>query len=360
MSGAPAPSPGEELFTVAGATKRFPLRHGFGRTQTMTAVDDVTLVVRSSRTLALVGESGSGKSTVGKLLLGLLEPDAGEVSFQGDPIRTLPPRRRDEFRRSLQIVFQNPFRSFSPMLTLGGSLRDALRLRRLPKAAYAAEIATLLARVHLPPELARRYPSEVSGGQLQRVGIARAIATGPKAVFLDEPTSALDVSLCGQIVNLLLELQSERELGYVLVSHDLRLVEAMADDVIVMYLGHVMEEGPADIVLNDPVHPYTLALLAAAHAKRTGEKDDHPARIQGEVLALPSDYRGCKLVHRCPFAQQLCQEPQELRAFAGRRVRCRRAEEVKEIVAGLLPEQRPAQARSHRTLPSSDEPELPR
>jgi oligopeptide transport system ATP-binding protein len=353
VSGVLLPSARDDLLTLVRATKRFPLRHGLGHAQMMTAVDDVTLAVRAARTLALVGESGSGKSTIGRLLLGLLEPDDGQVSFRGEQIRTLPRARRDDFRRSVQIVFQNPFRAFSPMLTLGGSIRDALRLRRLPKAAQAAEVASLLGRVHLPADIAGRYPTEVSGGQLQRVSIARALAPGPEALFLDEPTSALDVSLRGQIVNLLLEIQAEHELGYLVVSHDLRLVEAMAHDVVVMYLGHVMEEGPAEIILADPVHPYTLALLASAHAKRVGDKGEHPSSLRGEVVPLPSDYRGCKLIHRCPFAQPACQQPQELREFAGRLVRCRRAEEVKGIVAGLLFEEQHARGSSPESAPSA-------
>jgi peptide/nickel transport system ATP-binding protein len=296
----------------------------------MTAVDDVSFDVHAGRTLALVGESGSGKSTVGKLMLDLLAPDAGDVRFEGQSLRSLSRSRRRDFRRSVQIVFQNPFRSFSPMLTIGGSIRDALRLRRLPHDQQDDEVAQLLADVQLARELSGRYPNEVSGGQLQRVGIARAIATDPRVIFIDEPTSALDVSLRGQIVNLLLDLQNDRELAYVLVSHDLRLVATMAQEIVVMYLGHVMEHGPAELILERPTHPYTQALLAAAHAKSTGVRTDDATALRGEVVALPSTFRGCKLIHRCPFAQPACGEAQVLRQFEGRLVRCRRAEEVYE------------------------------
>jgi oligopeptide/dipeptide ABC transporter ATP-binding protein len=319
------------VLSAVGLTKLFPLRQGLGARTTMTAVDDVSFDIHAGRTLALVGESGSGKSTVGKLMLDLLAPDDGEVSFEGQSLRSLPRSRRRDFRRSVQIVFQNPFRSFSPMLTIGGSIRDALRLRRLPRDQQDDEVAQLLADVQLARELSGRYPNEVSGGQLQRVGIARAIATNPQVIFIDEPTSALDVSLRGQIVNLLLDLQNERELAYVLVSHDLRLVATMAQEIVVMYLGHVMEHGPAELILERPTHPYTLALLAAAHAKSTGVRTDDVTALRGEVVALPSTFRGCKLIHRCPFAQPACSEPQVLRQFEGRLVRCRRAEEIREI-----------------------------
>ncbi len=327
----------QPLLSARGLTKLFPLRHGLGGRTTATAVDDVSFDIRPGRTVALVGESGSGKSTVGKLMLDLLAPDAGDVQFEGQPLRALSRAKRRDFRRSVQIVFQNPFRSFSPMLTVGGSLRDALRLRRLPKEQQRQEIAQLLTDVHLPPDLAARYPNEVSGGQLQRIGIARAIATNPRAIFIDEPTSALDVSLRGQIVNLLLDLQGQRELAYVLVSHDLRLVAAMAEEMVVMYLGHVMEHGPAARILERPTHPYTLALLAAAHAKSAGVRADSRTSLHGEVVAVPSEYRGCKLIHRCPFAQPACGEPQTLREFDGRLVRCRRAEEVREVALASSP-----------------------
>jgi peptide/nickel transport system ATP-binding protein len=327
----------QPVLSARGLTKLFPLRHGLGGHTTATAVDDVSFDIRAGRTVALVGESGSGKSTVGKLMLDLLAPDGGVVQFEGEPLRSLSRARRRDFRRSVQIVFQNPFRSFSPMLTIGGSLRDALRLRRLPKEQQRHEIAQLLTDVHLPPDLAGRYPNEVSGGQLQRIGIARAIATNPRAIFIDEPTSALDVSLRGQIVNLLLDLQTDRGLSYVLVSHDLRLVATMTQEIVVMYLGHVMEHGPAERILERPTHPYTLALLGAAHAKSTGVRAENATSLRGEVVALPSEYRGCKLVHRCPFAQPACREPQVLREFDGRLVRCRRAEQVREVTAAASP-----------------------
>jgi oligopeptide transport system ATP-binding protein len=319
------------VLSAVGLTKLFPLRQGIGGRTTTTAVDAVSFDIRPGRTLALVGESGSGKSTIGKLMLDLMSPDDGEVRFEGQSLRSLSRARRRDFRRSVQIVFQNPFRSFSPMLTIGGSVCDALRLRRLSRHERDDEVAQLLSDVQLSPDLAVRYPNEVSGGQLQRIGIARAIATDPRAIFIDEPTSALDVSLRGQIVNLLLDLQKARGLSYVLVSHDLRLVATMAQEIVVMYLGHVMEHGPAELILDRPTHPYTIALLTDAHVKSTGIRTEDATPLRGEVVALPSEYRGCKLIHRCPFAQPPCNEPQVLREFDGRLVRCRRAEEVREV-----------------------------
>jgi peptide/nickel transport system ATP-binding protein len=340
------------VLSAVGLKKLFPLRHGLGgRTTTTTAVDDVSFEVRPGRTLALVGESGSGKSTVGRLMLDLIAPDGGEVRFEGQSLRSLSRARRRDFRRSVQIVFQNPFRSFSPMLTIGGSMRDALRLRRLSRHQRDDEVAQLLSDVQLPPDVATRYPNEVSGGQLQRIGIARAIATDPHAIFIDEPTSALDMSLRGQIVNLLSDLQEERGLAYVLVSHDLRLVATMAEEIVVMYLGQVMEHGPAALILDRPTHPYTIALLTDAHVKSTGIRTDRARSLSGEVVALPSEHRGCKLIHRCPFAQPPCNEPQVLREFDGRLVRCRRAEEIREVtLAAPRPDARPINERS-RSVP---------
>jgi oligopeptide/dipeptide ABC transporter ATP-binding protein len=313
-------------------TKRFEKRSGLGQTVAVTAVDAVSLAVEPGRTVAVVGESGSGKSTLARLMLGLMAPDAGTVRFRGADVSSLRGETRREFRRSVQMVFQNPLRSFSPMLTLGGTIEDALRLRSaLGARERRAEVGRLLEQVHLPAEFAGRYPAEVSGGQLQRAGIARALAPGPQVVVLDEPTSALDMSLHGQVVNLLLELQAEHGLAYVLISHDLRIVRAMADRVVVMYLGQTMEEGPAGAVLDAAGHPYTLALLAA----EPGAAHRPDLALVGELRPRAAENGGCKLVDRCPFADEPSCEPQRLRDLGGGHlVRCWRAEEIRD---GLRP-----------------------
>jgi oligopeptide/dipeptide ABC transporter ATP-binding protein len=313
--------------------KRFRARQGLGRRSTVAAVDGVSVEVLPGQTVALVGESGSGKSTVGKMLMGLLKPDSGEVRFEGELISSLRREKWDRYRRSSQMVFQNPMRSFSPMLTIGSTLRDALRAREKPERVNAdAEVTNLLARVRLPADFARRYPSQMSGGQLQRVGIARALAPRPRVIFLDEPTSALDVSLHGLIINLLLDLQQEEGLSYILVAHDLRIVRVMAQHVIVMYLGHVMEEGPADDIFNRPHHPYTLALLTAAQLVEHLDTRGVNVVLQGEVTPVPADYSGCKFYNRCPFAMDPCREPQVLTKIGPRHTaRCWRATKVAEM-----------------------------
>jgi peptide/nickel transport system ATP-binding protein len=226
------------------------------------------------------------------------------------------------------MVFQNPLASFNPMLTVGGTIRDAMRLRKdLPSRKSEVEEAGRLAgQVGLEASLLKRYPSEVSAGQLQRASIARALATRPRMVFLDEPTSALDTSGRRQIENLLLTLQQELGLGYVLVSHDFHVIGAMAHHVVVMYLGQTVEEGPAEDVLRQPLHPYTRALVAASDL---GSAKRSRWRIRGELSQLPAGYRGCRLYRRCPHAVSDCQEPQALAAVRGRQsVRFWRALEI--------------------------------
>jgi oligopeptide/dipeptide ABC transporter ATP-binding protein len=227
------------------------------------------------------------------------------------------------------MVFQNPLASFNPMMTIGATLTDAMRLRSdLTQKAKRLEAKQLLGRVGLETDFTHRFPSEMSGGQLQRVGIARALAPNPQVIFLDEPTSALDMSVRGQILNLLLDLQREEGLAYLLVAHDVRVVRAIAHYVLVMYLGQVVEEGPAEEILTHPLHPYTRGLLAATLVGlRDQVQERRRLRVSGEVLQLPPGYVGCKLYRRCPLAQDRCQEePQALQqAASNHAVRCWRA-----------------------------------
>jgi ABC-type oligopeptide transport system ATPase subunit len=244
------------LLEARELTKRFQVRQSWTERISVTAVDRLSFRAEAGRTIALVGESGCGKTTVGKLVLGLMKPDQGAVYFRGRTLEEWAARAPSEYRRAVQMVFQNPLSSFNPMLSIGATLVDSMRLRSdLNRSARRDEAARLLERVGLPKEYAERFPSEMSGGQLQRVGVARALAPNPRMIFLDEPTSALDMSVRGQIMNLLLDLQSEYGLTYLLVSHDLRVVRAMAHYVHVMYLGQVVEEGPVEQVLTHPQHP---------------------------------------------------------------------------------------------------------
>jgi len=324
------------LLEARGLTKRFRVRQSWTKRIVVTAVDEVTFQMGPGRTVAVVGESGCGKTTLGKLLLGLLPPDEGLVYFRG---RSLPDWMSDaplEYRRTVQMVFQNPLASFNPMMTIGSTLTDAMRLRSdLVQQGKRLEAHQLLSRVGLETDFARRFPSEMSGGQLQRVGIARALAPNPQVIFLDEPTSALDMSVRGQILNLLLDLQGEEGLAYLLVAHDVRVVRAIAHYVLVMYLGQVVEEGPAEEILTRPLHPYTRGLLAATLVGvRDHVQETRRLRVSGEVLQLPPGYQGCRLYRRCPLAQGRCQEePQVLQQVASNHaVRCWHARDHGEAI----------------------------
>jgi oligopeptide/dipeptide ABC transporter ATP-binding protein len=322
------------LLEARDLTKRFRVRQSWTRRTVVTAVDGLTFQVQTGRTVALVGESGCGKTTVGKLLLGLMNQDAGMVYFRGRTLLEWMSQTPSEYRHTVQMVFQNPLASFNPMMSIGATLMDAMRLRSdLDHKARRMEVTQLLHRVGLEPDFAQRYPSEMSGGQLQRVGIARALAPNPQVVFLDEPTSALDMSVRGQVINLLLDLQAEDRLAYILVAHDLRVVRAMAHYVLVMYLGQVVEEGPTAEVLTHPLHPYTQGLLAATLVGILDRVEERQrVRVSGEVLQLPPGYQGCKLYRRCPVAHSRCQEePQMLQEVASNHaVRCWRALDIAE------------------------------
>jgi peptide/nickel transport system ATP-binding protein len=321
------------LLEAQNLTKHFLVRQSWTRRVVVTAVDGLTFRVEPGRTIALVGESGCGKTTVGKLLLGLMKQDGGVISFRGRPLAHWTSQAPAEYRRAVQMVFQNPLASFDPMLSINASLLDSMRLRGdLDRDARRREAIRLLERVGLEKDFAKRYPSEMSGGQLQRVGVARALAPDPRVVFLDEPTSALDMSIQGQIINLLLDLQVEYGLAYILVSHDLRVIRAMAHYVLVMYLGQVVEEGSVADVLMHPLHPYTRGLLAATLVGRLNLEQRRKVRVRGEVLQLPADYKGCKLTRRCPFELDRCRrDPQELEmVLPSHQVRCWRAMHIRD------------------------------
>lgn len=324
--------PNHHLLEVNNLVKTYTVRRGLLQRGTVAAVAGVSFQVAPGETLALVGESGCGKSTVGKCILRLVNADDGTIRFQSQEIQQLSPAEFKPFRKHMQMVFQDPLGSFNPMMKVSRALLDPLRLRpELSETERRAEVVKLLEHVRLEAAYANLYPRQMSGGQLQRVGIARAIASQPELIFLDEPTSALDMSIRGQIVNLLLDLQQEQNLSYVLVTHDLRLVRSMADRVIVMYLGEIVEMGRVTEIFERPLHPYTRGLLAAA---MLGQDEQRPAaetiQLQGEILNLPPDYRGCKLYRRCPFAQPRCaDEPQVMTEVeTGRQVRCWRALEI--------------------------------
>ena len=289
------------------------------------AVDGVSLTIGRGETVAVVGESGSGKSTLGRLVMKLLRADSGWISLVGRDIQGLSDAAFRPLRRHVQMVFQNPLMSFDPFYSIGASIRETLRLRRDGEAGDR-QVDMLLHEVGLTPRFAKLRPRSVSGGELQRAALARALAPYPELVVLDEPTSALDMSIQGQVLSLLRDLQQERGLSYLLATHDLRVVQMVAHRVVVMYLGQVMETAPTRELFAKPLHPYTLGLFYASDLAGRSEASDRKYRIRGALSYPAAGYAGCRLVGRCPLAMDRCKEPQELVTVApGHAVRCWRA-----------------------------------
>lgn len=289
------------------------------------AVSDVSLEVEQNQVLALVGESGCGKSTLGRALIRMLEPTAGEVLFQGIPITKLPPQAFRPYRRQMQMIFQDPYASLDPRMTVRDIVAEPLDTYRLypSKAAATERVVELLEAVGLGAEHLGRYAHQFSGGQRQRVGIARAIALNPAFIVCDEPVSALDVSVQNQILNLLKEIQGRFGLTYLFISHDLSVVRFMADRVAVMFLGKLCEMGPADAIYERPLHPYTRFLLEAIpKADPTCRRRDR-LLLQGELPSPIQPPRGCRFHTRCPHATPRCQqEAPLLQQVQGRQVAC--------------------------------------
>lgn len=310
-----------DLLRVIGLSKAYPLRRGFFRRQvgSVTAVDGVDFCVSSGRTLAIVGESGCGKTTLGRLLLRLVEPDSGEVYFDGVDVLALARRELRTTRCRMQMVFQDPFSSLNPRLTVNETLSGPMRLHGINNPQQ--RVADLLTRVGLSPGHADRFPHEFSGGQRQRIGIARALALGPELLIADEPVSALDVSVRAQILNLLAELRSDLNLTLLIISHDLSVVHHISDEVAVMYLGRIVEYAGRDDLFGGPRHPYTQALLSAVpRVKGRGRRIILP----GEAASQIEGHAGCAFHPRCPLAFERCKHevPNEHRVGPSHRVAC--------------------------------------
>jgi peptide/nickel transport system ATP-binding protein/oligopeptide transport system ATP-binding protein len=299
------------LLELTGVAKSFPSRDGRG---TVKAVDGVTLHVMAGETFGIVGESGCGKSTLARLMLRLIEPSAGAVRFDGVDLLALDRRALRARRRHMQLVFQDPYASLDPRMTVGAIVAEPLVIHGVgDRAARRARVAALLALVGLEADAVTRYPHEFSGGQRQRIGIARAIALEPKLVVADEPVSALDVSVQSQILNLLVGLKGRLGLSYVFISHDLAVIEYMSDRVAVMYLGRVVEQAPTDELFRAPAHPYTQGLLAAIPDPDPGHERG-PAAIIGDIPSPEHPPFGCPFHPRCPRAIERCRsEPPGLR-----------------------------------------------
>jgi oligopeptide transport system ATP-binding protein len=301
------------LVEVRDLVMHFPIKvgiifeHEIGRVR---AVDGVSLDVAEGETLGLVGESGCGKSTLCRAILQLLEPTSGSVRFEGREIVGLRGRKLQPLRRQMQMIFQDPYASLNPRKRVGDIVGDPLRLHGLASGQeLKRQVHELLERVGLGAEHYNRFPYEFSGGQRQRIGIARALALRPKLIIADEPVSALDVSIQAQIINLLDDLQDEFKLTYIFVAHDLGVIRHVSDRIAVMYLGKIVEIGPADRVYSNPIHPYTLSLLASLPIPDPKEnRAREPMVLEGDLPSPANPPAACRFHTRCPYATEICSE----------------------------------------------------
>ncbi len=298
------------MLKVGGIKKYFPVRRGFLQNIIgwIKAVDGVDLNIDKQKTLGLVGESGCGKSTIGRLILKLLEPDEGKIIYQNKNISSLSQNEMKPLRKEMQIIFQDPFGSLNPRMTAGQSIEEGLRTLAI-KGHHERKrrIIELLDMVGIASSGADRYPHEFSGGQRQRIGIARALSVNPSLIICDEPVSALDVSIQSQIINLLKELQNTLGLSYLFISHDLNVVGYISDMVAVMYLGHIMEYAPIEEMYHNPLHPYTLALLSAIPEPDPDGRSTRKA-LTGDVPSPFNPPPGCKFQGRCPLVEDRCRK----------------------------------------------------
>ena len=312
------------LLRVQDLVKHFPVRTGlFGRNAgAVQAVDGISFELAAGETLALVGESGCGKSTTGRLLLRLIEPTSGKVWFEGQDLFALDSRALRAQRRSMQIIFQDPYASLNPRMTVEQTLAEPLGLYGLAAGREKERVGELLGLVGLSAQHAQRYPHEFSGGQRQRIGIARALAVEPRLIVCDEPVSALDVSIQAQVINLLMDLQRRLGLSYVFIAHDLAVVKHIAARVAVMYLGRIVEYAEKRELFLHPRHPYTRALLSAIPIPRPSARRERTI-LQGDVPSPLNPPSGCRFRTRCPYAQARCeQEDPPLLADDGHAVAC--------------------------------------
>ncbi|MBS0240718.1 MAG: ATP-binding cassette domain-containing protein [Proteobacteria bacterium] len=320
-------APGPDPLVVRNLVKHFPLSGGFlgsGR-RVVRAVDGVSFSVPRGETLGLVGESGCGKSTIAKTVMKLIEPDAGEIRVSGTDVTHLSAGEMWQHRRRIQTVFQDPYSSLNPRLTAGEIVGEPLENFGIAKGkARRDRVAELFARVGLRPESVARYVHEFSGGQRQRLGLAKALAVSPDVIVADEPVSALDVSVQAQVLNLLIDLQDELGLSYLFISHDLAVVRLISHRVAVMYLGQIVEMASKDALFSNPLHPYTEALLAAAPTPDPARRHRPRTILKGDLPSPASPPSGCRFHTRCPLADSSCRAaiPPLLEVAPGHQVAC--------------------------------------
>lgn len=296
------------LLEVKNLKKYFPIETNFfGKpTRFLKAVDDVSFKVEEGTTIGIIGESGCGKTTLGRTILKLYDIDGGEVYFDGNNITDISPKEMRKYRTDMQLIFQDPYSSLPPRMTVGNIIAEAVRVHNIvPKEEVYAYVIDIMEKCGLQPQYYDRYPHEFSGGQRQRICIARALAVNPKLVICDEPVSALDVSIQAQIINLLKELQNKMGLTYVFISHDLSVVKYITDQILVMYLGNTMEHGLTEDIFNNPLHPYTKALFSAVPVP---DPDVKMTRIilEGDIPSPANPPKGCKFHTRCSECMKVC------------------------------------------------------
>lgn len=317
------------LLETRNLKKYFPAGPGM----TLHALDGINLQIRPGRTLGVVGESGCGKSTLGRTVLRLTEPTEGQIFLNGQEITGMNRSQLRKMRPKMQIIFQDPYASLNPRMTVEDSIAEPMLVNRMyrTKAEAYGRVDELMEIVGLAPRNASLFPHEISGGLRQRVGIARALATNPEFIVCDEPVSALDVSIQAQILNLLMDLQEQMGMSYLFITHDLSVVRHISHDIAVMYLGQCVERGATREIFKHPAHPYTRALLASIPTPSLSTREKEPQIIRGEVVSPINPAPGCRFASRCPYATERCREPQQEREIREDHfVMCCRAEELAE------------------------------